>query len=212
MSIAPLALLTSQVAPHGLFIMGHVCEDDSTLVLVGADTRFWDCFKESVEYTDTLPDPIDRWSKNILNRIAAEHGGTAVFPSDGPPFEPFITWATKSGRFWQSPMGMLIHDTAGLMVSIRGAIRLPIISPPQQQRANPCDSCAQRPCEAACPINALSPDHFYDVPKCKTYLDTSQGSDCMSGGCLVRQICPVSQSFNRPTEQSAFHMKAFIGK
>lgn len=207
----PLALLAPQVKPYGLFVMGHFCEGEETLVLVGADSDFWNSFKRSDEFVDALPDPIDRWSKRILYDIAHKHDGTAVFPSDGPPFEPFIEWATKTGRFWQSPTGMLVHDTAGLMISIRGAVKLPFASSSSQIASNPCDSCASRPCAVACPISALSPDHFYDVPKCKAYLDTLEGNDCMSGGCLVRQGCPVSQSFNRPKKQSAFHMNAFMG-
>ena len=211
MNTATVELLDEQVATFGLFVMGHVSEGEETIILVGADQEFWDCLKQSPEFTDTLPDPIDRWSKRLLNKLAADYNGSAVFPSDGPPFAPFISWATQSGRFWQSPTGMLIHDTAGLMVSIRGAIKIPLVLAPQITQPSPCNSCVGRPCATACPISALSTEHFYDVPKCKTYLNTPQGEDCMTGGCLVRQICPVSQSFDRPLKQSAFHMNAFMG-
>jgi epoxyqueuosine reductase len=211
MSTHTIDQLSARVRPHGLFVMGFFCENDETLVLIGADKGFWEHFKQSPEFSDTLVHPIDRWSKQLLTKIATEQNGSAVFPSDGPPFAPFIAWATQSGRFWQSPTGMLVHDTAGLMISIRGAIKLPFATRTQPTRPNPCDSCVERPCAVACPISALSAEHFYDVPKCKTYLGTPQGSDCMSDGCHVRQICPISQSFNRPKEQSAFHMNAFMG-
>lgn len=203
--------LTAQVVPYGLFVMGHVCEGSDTIFLIGADKDFWGHFTQSPEFSDAQPDPIDRWSKRLLNTIAQEHDGSAIFPSDGPPFAPFIAWATKSGRFWQSPTGMLIHDKAGLMISIRGAIRVPVVSRPQPLAERPCGTCPEKPCATACPVLALSTQHFYDVPTCKIHLDTSQGTDCMLGGCLVRQACPVSQSFNRPAEQSAFHMNAFMG-
>ena len=212
MNVDITAQLSPKVNPHGLFVMGHIAKADHTLALIGADSGFWDHFKGDAEYSGGQPDPIDRWSKRIINQIASDLQGTAVFPSDGPPYAPFIAWATQSGRFWQSPTGMLVHDTAGLMVSIRGAIKVPLISKQQQEVSNPCESCVERPCATACPVSALSVDHFYDVPTCKTHLATEVGLDCMAGGCLVRQICPISQSFNRPTAQSAFHMKAFMPK
>jgi epoxyqueuosine reductase len=212
MNMDVAGVLQPKIAPHGLFVMGHVSEADHTLVLIGADNDFWDHFRNDAEYSDRQADPIDRWSKRIINRIAARLDGTAVFPSDGPPYAPFISWATQSGRFWQSPTGMLVHDTAGLMISIRGAMKLPFATQAQQERPSPCDSCVQQPCATACPVSALSTEHFYDVPRCKAHLATSEGTDCMTGGCLVRQICPLSQSFNRPAEQSAFHMKAFMPK
>ena len=34
-------------------------------------------------------------------------------------------------------------------------------------------------------------------------------NDCMSKGCAVRRACPVSQSYGRMEDQSAFHMRAF---
>ena len=212
MNVDITALLSPKVEPHGLFVMGHVVEADHTLALIGADSGFWGHFKCDAEYSDGQPNPIDRWSKRIINQIAADHKGAAVFPSDGPPYEPFIAWATQSGRFWQSPTGMLVHDTAGLMISIRGAIKVPLTSKRQREAASPCESCLELPCASVCPVSALSADHFYDVPICKTHLGTKAGLDCMTGGCLVRQICPISQSFNRPAEQSAFHMEAFMPK
>jgi len=212
MNVDITAQLSPKVDPNGLFVMGHIAKADHTLALIGANSGFWDHFKGDAEYSDGQPDPIDRWSKRIINQIASDLQGTAVFPSDGPPYAPFIAWATQSGRFWQSPTGMLVHDTAGLMISIRGAIKVPLISKQQQELSNPCESCVERPCATACPVSALSVDHFYDVPTCKTHLATEAGLDCMAGGCLVRQICPISQSFNRPKAQSAFHMKAFMPK
>ena len=212
MSNDVLANLSKQLEPNGLFIMGHLPIEEETLFLIGADASFWDHFTQSAEYADKQPDPIDCWSKRLLNPLAAQHGGHAEFPSDGPPFAPFISWATQSGRFWQSPTGMLIHDQAGLMISIRGALRLPLSVPQQTPSKSPCESCEARPCASACPVSALSADHFYDVPTCKAHLDSTVGAACMSGGCLVRQICPVSQSFHRPREQSAFHMLAFMGR
>lgn len=205
------AKLKVEAAEYGLFLMGHLHDAGDTVILLGADTGMWPVFQASAEYSDGATDPLDRWSKRVFAVMAATHGATCVFPSDGPPYAPFIAWAQATGRFWQSPTGMLIHDRAGLMISIRGALRFPELLPLEQtQGPSPCETCDTKPCTQACPVNALNGETFYDVPVCKSHLGTPDGHECMTGGCLVRQICPVSQSFGRDPEQSAFHMAAFV--
>jgi epoxyqueuosine reductase len=107
---------------------------------------------------------------------------------------------------------MLIHDEAGLMISLRGAMRFAgEHAVPPEGAVNPCATCEERPCTTACPVGALSADAPYDVPTCKTHITSPAGEACMTGGCLVRRACPVSRSFGRDPEQSAFHMRAFVG-
>lgn len=193
------------VAPLGLMVMGH----SGTRVLIGTDAHWWDVFNQSSEYLNKVKDPVDTWSKRIMGGIATEMGAKAHYPSDGPPYAPFIAWALDTGRFWQSPTGMMIHETAGLMISLRCALEFIEEFQSVPAGTDPCASCATKPCTSACPVGALSADAMYDVPACKAYLDTPGGAACMSGGCLARRACPVSQSFARPEAQSAFHMKAF---
>lgn len=199
--------IAQAVTPHGLMVMGT----DGTRVLIGTDADWWDVFRASPEHRDGTKDPVDRWSKRILGALAEQIGAKAQFPSDGPPYAPFIAWALATGRFWQSPTGMMVHDTAGLMISIRGALTLSEPFPATPHGETPCGSCTDQPCVTACPVNALSATGPYDVPACKAYLDTPAGVDCMSKGCSVRRACPVSQRFARPHAQSAFHMRAFRG-
>jgi len=183
-----------------------------TWIVVGAGPDMWPVFTCSAEYSDGGPDPLDRWSKRILGARCAPHGWTTEFPSDGPPYAPFIAWAKATGRFWNSPTGMLVHDEAGLMVSIRGAIRVANahLRLPQSVADSPCDTCANQPCTTACPVGALSATAPYDVPGCKVHLDAPHGrATCMAGGCLARRICPVSAAFGRDPVQSAFHMRSF---
>lgn len=197
--------IAGAIAPHGLMVMGHA----GHRVLIGTDAGWWEVFTHSAEYHDALPNPIDRWSKRILGALADEIGAQAVFPSDGPPYAPFIAWALATGRFWQSPTGMMVHDTAGLMISIRGALELPQPYADVPAAPSPCDACATRPCVSACPVGALRADAAYDVPACKAFLDTPAGERCKTQGCEVRRACPVSRRFDRKSAQSAFHMKAF---
>jgi len=177
------------------------------LLLLGPkEPGFWPHFTESSEYQDQGPDPLDRWSKRVIEELAQTFDAEAFFPFGGPPFQPFIAWAQRSGRAWQSPAGPLVHDTAGMMVSYRGAIALPGKIDLPKPSINPCTNCS-KPCLTACPVNALSAKSGYDLKACHSYLDTLP--DCMTQGCAARRACPVSQNYARLPEQSAFHMRSF---
>lgn len=195
-----------------LAVMGVVAEDlpdgVASLVLLGpAEPGFWDAFTASPEYRDGGADPLDRWSARVIGGLARELGARAFFPFGGPPYQPFIRWAKASGRAHPSPVGLLVHDTAGLMVSYRGALGFAesIDSPPPGP--SPCDSCPAKPCLSACPVDAFGRG-TYDVATCKADLDKPK-NDCMAKGCAVRRACPVSRTYGRVEAQSAFHMRAF---
>src|SRR6056297_62242 len=198
---------SAQLAVMGL--VGHdLPEGIGTLALLGPrEPGFWDVFTASPEYNDGRPDPLDRWSKRVIDTLATELDAVAFFPFGGPPFQPFISWATASGRAHVSPVGLLVHDEAGLMLSYRGALGFVDVLDIPQAPPNPCLSCSTQPCMTACPVDALQP-HGYDVAACKADLNRDANT-CMARGCAVRRACPVSQSHGRRDDQSAFHMRAF---
>lgn len=218
---SPEALLTEAelqalLAPHCLEVMGGfaVGEDDPhlpqgirSLVMVGPrQPGFWPHLTASPEWQDGQKHPVDRWSRRIIGRLACDLGGKAYFPFGGPPYHPFYQWALRTGRCWDSPVHLLVHEAQGLWVSYRGALAL------KQQVSfsvgeKPCDSCVEKPCLTACPAGALT-GAGYDVPRCHDWLDGA-GQDCLSGGCLVRRACPVSKGHARMAEQSAYHMEQF---
>lgn len=182
--------------------LGH---DHGTLVLLGPDEpKFWPMFTQTSEYGDGAADPLDRWSRRVIDDIATHAGGVAYYPFGGAPFLPFYTWALRTGQAWASPIGFLVHSGAGLFASYRGAVwiaedRAPVTA------VQPCLTCAA-PCKPACPVDAFADG--YDVSACKTYLKTAQGASCLSHGCKARGACPVGAGGRLPA-QAAFHMEAF---
>lgn len=209
-----LARLETLAAAEHLAPLGivHLAPDElpgcRTLVLLGpSEPGFWAHFTATAEYRDGAPDPMDRWSVRVIGRIAGMIGARALFPFGGPPWQPFTDWARRSGRAHVSPVGLLVHDTAGLMVSYRGAVALAGEYDAPPGGPSPCATCATRPCLGACPVDALGPQ-AYDVAACKTDLDRP-GNDCRARGCAVRRACPVSQRYGRSDQQSAFHMGYF---
>lgn len=207
-----LAEIASAATERQLGVMG-VVQDDlpegvASLVLLGPlEPGFWPAFTASPEYLDGAPDPLDRWSHRVITGLAEALNATPFFPFGGPPYQPFIAWAKASGRAHSSPVGLLVHDTAGLMISYRGALafadHIDAAAPPP----SPCETCETRPCLTACPVDAFA-SGSYDVAACKADLDRP-GNDCMTSGCAVRRACPVSRGHGRLEAQSAFHMRAF---
>lgn len=213
---ARLAEIAERAAAHRLEILGgFLAEADPglppgtrTLLMLGpAEPGFWPHFTAEAEWQDGQPDPVDRWSRRVIGRMACDLGAKALFPFGGPPWHPFYQWALRTGAVWESPVRLLVHHAQGLFVSFRGALALkePLDLPVPPPR--PCDACAA-PCLHACPVGALD-GAGYNVPRCHVFLDTGAGTDCMTGGCVVRRACPVSQSHARLAEHSAYHMRQF---
>ncbi len=207
------AIAATCAVDHLAVLGGFACHADAglpagtrTVLLLGPlEPGFWPHLHAQPEWGG--PDPVDRWSRRVIGKIACGLGAKALFPFGGAPFHPFYQWALRTGRIWDSPVRLLLHDEQGLMVSFRGALALKQVldlppAPPQ-----PCDTCA-KPCLTACPVGALT-GAGYDVAACHGFLDSPAGADCMEQGCAVRRACPVSAAYARLAEQSAYHMRQF---
>lgn len=211
--------LTQQAESKGLTILGGFHPEDDTalppgcrtLILLGPrEPEFWQMVHSSPEWQDGKADPIDRWSSRVIGDWAADINAMPLFPFGGPPFLPFFSWATKTGRIHPSPIMLLVHDTAGLFVSFRGALALSAVVDLPDAPPKPCLKCFEKPCKTACPVNAFD-QGAYDVPRCKEYIGSAEGTDCMTKGCAARRVCPVSAAYPRLHEQSAYHMREFKG-
>ena len=207
--------IAAMAAAEMLVILGGFAAADDpglpkgtrTVLMLGPDAGFWPHLIAAPE-RDGAPDPVDRWSRRVIGRIACDLGAKALFPFGGPPWHPFHQWALRTGRVHDSPVRLLVHVAQGLMVSFRGALALQQTLDLPAPGPSPCDTCVGKPCLSACPPRALT-GQGYELPACHRFLDTAAGSDCMTAGCLVRRACPVSQGYDRMPEQSAYHMRQF---
>lgn len=182
-----------------------------TLVLIGnAGPGMWHAFQSAPE-SRFAGNPLDAFSRRVVEALAARFDARALFPFTGPPYLPFLTWAAKAEPVWPSPIGPLIHAEYGLWHAYRGALaftqRIALPASPQAQR--PCDTCAERPCLTSCPVGAFSADG-YDVPACVAHIDTPGGRDCLGAGCLARRACPVGRDYLYAPAQAELHMSAFL--
>jgi hypothetical protein len=181
-----------------------------TVVLLGlAGPRQWPAFAASPENRDGLADPLDRWSRRIVQELAPA-GSMALFPFDGPPWLPFQRWAARAEPVHVSPLRILIHPHWGLWHSYRGALGLAgrIELTAAVPAPNPCETCRDRPCVSACPAAALKPEGF-DSQACLRHVTSAAGAACRDG-CLARQACPVGAGHRYGEAQIRFHMRAHL--
>src|SRR5687767_9077662 len=103
----------------GLIVRGgfHPAPDEAelvgvgTVVLVGnAGPAMWQAFAAHI---DGAPNPLDRWTRRVMEPIAEKFGARAIFPF-GEPHWPFQRWARRAESLHPSPLGMLIHAEYGL--------------------------------------------------------------------------------------------------
>ena len=208
--------LEKDIHSAGLIILGELEVTDTdpvpieaqSILLLGPDEpNFWEIFKESEEFNDLEANPLDRWSKRVIDSIAGQNKCTALYPFGGEPYKPFFSWALRSGSVWSSPVHLAVHKDKGLFVSFRGALAINQSKKINHSFENPCTKCPA-PCLSACPVDAFT-EVGYDVVTCKDHISSLDSSNCKSLGCNTRRACPVGANL-RSFEQSSFHMEKFL--
>jgi hypothetical protein len=209
--------ISAALAPLGLLARGGfrpeaedgLPEGIKTAVMVGnAGPDLWQVFARARR---DEPDAMNRWTREVLDVLAADLGATAAYPFDGPPWFPFQRWAQGAEPVFPSPIGMLIHPRYGLWHAYRGVLLFDTVVegvPERETLASPCESCFNKPCLSTCPVDAFGAD-TYDVPACADHLRKADGRDCLELGCRARRACPVGVESRYLPEQAEFHMRAF---
>jgi hypothetical protein len=209
-----LAAIGSLLGQHGLILRGGFrpgVEERglggvATVVLVGnAGPAMWEAFASRV---DGETNPLNRWTRGVVNPIAEQFGARAIYPFD-PDLYPFQRWALRSEPVHGSPLGILIHPEYGLWHAYRAALLFAdlIDLPARAVAPSPCASCADKLCLSACPVGAFG-EGAYDVAACAGHI-AKPDSECPALGCRARDACPVGTVWRYPKEQIRFHMAAF---
>ena len=118
------------LAAHGAFALADderkgELADVATMALVGlGGRRGWAAFSASPEVEDGAADPLDRWSRRVVDGLAVELGARALYPFDGPPHWPFQRWARRAAPMHVSPLGLLIHRRRRIVARLSRRARL----------------------------------------------------------------------------------------
>jgi hypothetical protein len=218
----PYQSIASAVAVHGLSLRGGFAvsnHDDvpdvetgqparTVLIIGNAGDAMWPVFAAA---RPEGSHPLDRWTRNIIEPIAAEFCARAVYPFETPPL-PFQRWASRAWPLHPSPIGLLIDHEYGLWHALRAALLFSaeIALPAHPQTRSPCETCRAKPCLTACPIGAFT-DRGFDYQSCRAYLATPAAGACRSLGCRARNACPVGETHRFEPAQQAFHQRSFAG-
>lgn len=182
-----------------------------SVVLVGhGGGSIWPHFQGWLaEQGEPPADPLDRWSRHVLDPIAERFGARAAYPFE-KPWLPFQQWATRAEGLRPSPLGILMHPQFGLWHAYRGALLFEA-GIGLEGPADPihlCDTCDGKPCMNSCPAEAVSGEGM-DIGRCHAWLAPDNGQACRSEGCLARSACP-HDAFRYGPAQAAFHMAAHL--
>ncbi|MDJ0614203.1 MAG: ferredoxin [Rhizobiaceae bacterium] len=233
MAVSPIepAQLDQALAALGLHNFGYFTFEEHHLrpgsealfgacgiVIGNAGPEMWRVFSVSAEFGDGLPNPMNRWTRRVLEEAALNFCDFCIFPFDEPywPFQRFLSSASHIG---QSPLGLYIHPEFGLWHALRGVLVFE-----DRQRfdslfntkgfdvkeliQHPCDTCADKPCLSACPVGAFNGTAL-DVKSCFEHLDADHDPKCMTLGCRARHACPVGNEYRYDAEQIRFHMRSY---
>lgn len=204
MAAATFAEIAERIAATGLLARGgfHPAPDDAvppledgravrTVILIGnAGPAMWRRFRPFLDANPNLAHPLNTWVGQTIGPLAAALGARVVYTHDGPPFHPFVRWAQRAEPVRVAPITLLIHPLYGLWHAYRAALlfagQIPL--PKRDDRPSPCESCGDKPCLKAGPVDPHHRDGFD----------------------AARRACPVGRDFTYGDEQSAFHQDAFL--
>lgn len=198
---------SSGMMPFGWFKL----DDGRPALLIGnIGSSLWQAFSRSAEFVDGSPNPLDRWTTEIVEPVASELGAEARYPF-GEPRWPFQAYAKAATGMNNSPLGLLIHPQYGLWTALRALLVFKggFDVPTHHVDWHSCDRCVEKPCLQVCPVDAFGPDG-YDWQGCKAHVASPQGKICLGGGCLARRACPVGAEYAYEEAHQAFHMAAYV--
>ncbi len=195
-----------ETAPPGL----SAASAKSVLLVGQAGAAPWPHFSRwRSGQPEELKNPLDTWSREVIDAVAGDCGARAVYPSERP-YLPFQQWAMRAEGLKPSPLGILMHPQYGLWHAYRGALlfddEIPIQVP--RETIHLCDACAGKPCLKSCPASAYSEAGFA-YRDCLAHVNGPAGMRCRATGCLDRNACPYGVAYRYPAGIQAFHMASF---
>jgi len=194
-----------------------ILSDFRTAIIIGnAGNRnsfnFWQAFENARENSrKEHKNPLENWTRLALTKIANDLDAAVIFPFDGPPYIPILTWAQKAEPVYPSPFGPLIHPVFGLWHAYRGVLLFAdkLALPAFKKQVSPCVGCAGEPCISTCPVDAIDAGNF-NIETCTKFMASAKGNACLQKGCLARRACPIGQDHIYEPTQAEFHLQAFL--
>ena len=189
----------------------------SIVVIANGGGTLWAALKRHTERNPGWMDrehPLDDFTRTIVeNEVApvARAAGarcTLVFPfMAGKATLNFIELGKAAGLAGPSILGVVVHPKFGPWIAFRAAILIDqeVDAPGEARGFDPCPSCVERPCIAACPTTAVAFPAGWDVPRCLAYRIESE-PDC-TPRCHSRVACVLGPEHRYPEDELAYHQR-----
>ena len=117
--------LQRRLEPSKLAVLGWFHDDvGQPAALIGnLGGQFWEVFAASGYLEDGKGDPLDRWTRSVLDPLARELDCQVRYPF-GTPVWPFLKWAKRATGAAISPIFVNIQPDVGLWWAVRGGVRV----------------------------------------------------------------------------------------
>jgi epoxyqueuosine reductase len=158
--------------------------------------------------------PLDDFTRAIVEKeiapVVRQSGArsTIIFPfMNGTATLNFIELGKVAGLAGPSILGVVVHPKFGPWIAFRAAILVDelIDAPGEAGGFDPCPTCTERSCIAACPAAAVAFPSGWDIPRCLAYRIESE-PDC-TPRCHARVACVLGPEHRYPEEELAYHQK-----
>jgi hypothetical protein len=225
------AALAAVLAPHGLNVIGatpaaaydaavpadralaRLVPDARSMVVIGnGGGAFWDAFQADCRahpgHAD-VPDPLDAFTRRTVAAAVVAVGlpGPVLYPFDFPATPvSFVHLAECAGLGRRSLLGVLLHPVYGPWLALRAAVAVPFVAaaPRPADGFDPCPTCVERACVAACPADAVTAAGW-DVPRCAGH--RARPDDPCAARCHARFDCVIGREHRYPAAALAYHQK-----
>jgi hypothetical protein len=187
-------------------------EARSAIVIGNGGAALWTAFREHCRHHPEWPrrpDPLDRYTQATVEQVAVPLLGGAVtrviypfrFPEDPVAF---VHLAECAGLGRRSLLGVVVHPVYGPWVALRAAILTPerLEAPRPAVGFDPCPTCTERTCIAACPAGAVGAAGW-DVPRCTAHRLGPE--ERCAPRCHARYDCVIGREHRYPPDALAYH-------
>ena len=198
--------------PHDVRLARHIPAARGLLVIGNGGGAFWRAFEAFCRaHPDhaASADPIDGFTRHVVDAavVAAGLDGPVLYPfGEAPTPASFMHLAECAGLGRRSLLGVLVHPVYGPWLALRAAVPLAteVAAPRPADGFDPCPTCVERPCIAACPTGAVTAAGW-DIPSCAA--QRAADDEPCAPQCHARVECVLGREHRYPSAALAYHQR-----